>query len=189
MEYLAGETLAGRLTGGALPIDQALALSVQAADALTSAHRTGIVHRDLKPSNIMLTKTGAKLLDFGLAKTAAPVAAAAGLSTLPTSPPDLTAQGTILGTFQYMAPEQLEGRDADTRTDIFAFGALLYEMLTGTKAFRGKESRDSHCRDSRARSATPGYSSAADAPGARPCGQEVPREGSRWALAERPRSA
>ena len=86
----------------------------------------------------MLTKAGAKLLDFGLAKTGAPAVAGAGLSMLPTTPPNLTAQGTILGTFQYMAPEQLEGSEADARTDIFAFGAVLYEMLTGKKAFEGK---------------------------------------------------
>src|SRR6185295_10340726 len=85
-----------------------------------------------------LTKSGAKLLDFGLAKNAAPVVATSGLSMLPTTPPNLTAQGTILGTFQYMAPEQLEGRDADARTDLFAFGAVLYEMITGRKAFEGK---------------------------------------------------
>ena len=89
----------------------------------------------------MLTKSGAKLLDFGLAKAAAPIGAAAGLSMLPTTPPGLTAQGTILGTFQYMAPEQLEGHEADARTDIFAFGAVVYEMITGRKAFEGRARR------------------------------------------------
>ncbi|MBI3047881.1 MAG: serine/threonine protein kinase [Acidobacteria bacterium] len=115
MEYLEGETLAQRLTKGALPLDQALQVGIQIADALAAAHRAGIIHRDLKPGNIMLTKSGAKLLDFGLAKSGTP-AVAGSLSMLPTTPPNLTAQGTILGTFQYMAPEQLEGQEADTRT-------------------------------------------------------------------------
>src|SRR2546422_3172491 len=137
MEYLEGQTLAHRLNKGALPVDQALGYAIEIADALDKAHRAGIVHRDLKPGNIMLTKSGAKLLDFGLAKST-PVGAAAALSMLPTTPPGLTAQGTILGTFQYMAPEQLEGREADARTDIFAFGAVVYEMLTSKKAFEGK---------------------------------------------------
>src|SRR5262249_58077244 len=102
-----------------------------------TTHRRGIVHRDLKPGNVMLTKAGAKLLDFGLAKTGNVTTPVGGLSILPTTPPNLTAQGTILGTFQYMAPEQLEGEDADARTDIFAFGAVLYEMITGRRAFTG----------------------------------------------------
>ncbi|MDA2930745.1 protein kinase [Acidobacteria bacterium AH-259-O06] len=138
MEYLEGKTLADRLAKGALPIDQALRYAVEIADALDKAHRQGVVHRDLKPGNIMLTETGAKLLDFGLAKLRPPPAAAASLSALPTEEASLTAEGTILGTFQYMAPEQLEGKEADARTDIFAFGALLYEMATGRKAFEGK---------------------------------------------------
>jgi len=138
MEYLEGETLADRLKTGALPLDDALKNAIQIADALDKAHRAGLVHRDLKPGNVMLTKAGAKLLDFGLAKATAPAVAGAGLSMVPTTPPHLTAQGTILGTFQYMAPEQLEGQDADARTDIFAFGVVLYEMLTGTRAFAGK---------------------------------------------------
>jgi eukaryotic-like serine/threonine-protein kinase len=137
MEYLEGETLEQRLKKGALPLDHALQIGIQVADALATAHRAGIVHRDLKPGNIMLTKSGAKLLDFGLAKSSAPVVAG-NLSMLPTTPPNLTAQGAILGTFQYMAPEQLEGREADARTDIFAFGAVVYEMMTGKKAFEGK---------------------------------------------------
>src|ERR1700730_6458350 len=138
MQYLEGETLADRLTKGVLPLDQALRIAIEIADALAAAHRAGIIHRDLKPGNVFLTRSGAKLLDFGLAKAHAPVIAGTGGSMLPTMPPHLTAQGTILGTFQYMAPEQLEGQDADARTDIFAFGALLYEMVTGHKAFEGK---------------------------------------------------
>ena len=138
MQLLEGETLATRLVTGALPFDEAVRYAIEIAGALDRAHRTRIVHRDLKPANIMLTKMGAKLLDFGLAKSTAPAVRATGLSMLPTMPPELTAQGTVLGTFQYMAPEQLEGQQADARTDIFAFGAVLYEMITGRKAFQGK---------------------------------------------------
>jgi serine/threonine protein kinase len=137
MPYLEAETLADRLTKGALPLDQALQVAIQIADALATAHKAGIVHRDLKPGNIMLAKGGAKLLDFGLAKTGASSLGGTNLSMLPTTPP-ITQQGSILGTFQYMAPEQLEGHEADARTDIFAFGAVVYEMLTGRKAFAGK---------------------------------------------------
>ena len=136
MEYLEGQTLAERLQMGALPLDQAVQCAIQIAGALDNAHRRGIVHRDLKPGNIMLTKSGAKLLDFGLAKASGAAIVEAGLSMLPTTPP-MTAQGTILGTLQYMAPEQLEGKEADARTDLFAFGAVVYEMLTGKKAFEG----------------------------------------------------
>ncbi len=139
MEYLEGQTLAERLKKGALPLDQALEYGIQIADALDKAHRQGIVHRDLKPGNIMLTKSGASLLDFGLAKLAASEGEnAEGLSSLPTEAKSLTAEGAILGTVQYMAPEQLEGKEADSRTDIFAFGAVLYEMVTGKRAFEGK---------------------------------------------------
>jgi eukaryotic-like serine/threonine-protein kinase len=136
MEYLEGQTLAERLGKGTLPLDQALQYAIQIADALDKAHRQGIVHRDLKPGNIMLTKVGAKLLDFGLAKAIGPVIAGTSLSMLPTTPP-ITAQGIIIGTLQYMAPEQLEGKDVDARTDIFAFGSIGYEMVTGKKAFEG----------------------------------------------------
>jgi serine/threonine-protein kinase len=139
MEHLEGETLAQRLAKGALPFDQALRTAIEIADALDKAHRKGIVHRDLKPGNIMLTRAGAKLLDFGLAKRSLvglPGAVAPGDAPTVSSP--LTGAGTIVGTFQYMAPEQLEGREADARTDIFAFGAVVYEMVTGRKAFEGK---------------------------------------------------
>ena len=139
MEYLEGQTLAQRLEKGALPLDQALQIAIDMTDALDKAHRQGIVHRDLKPGNIMLTKAGAKLLDFGLAKLrktgtfGATLASAAATQSEP-----LTGQGTILGTVQYMAPEQLEGKEADPRTDIFALGAVLHEMVTGEKTFRGE---------------------------------------------------
>ena len=137
MEYLEGETLADRLQRGPLDVEEAIRYAIQIADALDQAHRQGVVHRDLKPGNIMLTATGAKLLDFGLAKFQEREAANA-ISSLPTQQKPLTEKGTILGTFQYMAPEQLEGQDADARTDVFAFGSMLFEMLTGQKAFQGK---------------------------------------------------
>ena len=133
MELLEGESLADRLTKGPLPLEQVLRYGTQIADALDKAHRAGIIHRDLKPGNIMLTKSGAKLLDFGLAKTSAPVDLQGATQHKP-----LTQEGTILGTFQYMAPEQLEGEEADARTDIFGFGTVLYEMATGHRAFEGK---------------------------------------------------
>jgi Tol biopolymer transport system component len=140
MEYIEGESLADRLKKGPLPLNQALSYAVQVADALDKAHRAGIVHRDLKPANIMLTRTGAKLLDFGLAKLRGNEHEGdlAEHSNLPTEPIGITGEGTIVGTFQYMAPEQLEGGPVDGRTDIFAFGAVLYEMITGRKAFTGK---------------------------------------------------
>ena len=137
MEYLDGETLAERLAKGPLPLDRALQYAIQIADALDKAHRQGITHRDLKPANVMLTTVGTKLLDFGLAKLRPAVGAVVGMSAAPNVSPSLTGRGTILGTLQYMAPEQLEGKPADARTDIFAFGALLYEMLTGKRAFEG----------------------------------------------------
>jgi serine/threonine protein kinase len=140
MELVEGQSLADRLAKGPLPLDQALQRGIELADALSSAHRRGIVHRDLKPGNVLLTKSGAKLLDFGLAKSSSNVIGPGletSLSALPTTPPGLTVQGTILGTVQYMAPEQLEGIEADTRADLFAFGAVLYEMISGKKAFAG----------------------------------------------------
>jgi len=134
MQFVAGETLAERLTRGPLKIREVLRLATEIASALDRAHRSNIVHRDLKPGNVMMTTTGAKLLDFGLARIMAP--ASVGMVSMPTV--ELTAEGTILGTFQYMAPEQLEGGEADARTDLFAFGALVYEAATGRKAFDGK---------------------------------------------------
>jgi Tol biopolymer transport system component len=138
MEYLEGETLADRLARGPLPLEQTLRYGIEIADALDKAHRQAIVHRDLKPGNVMLTKNGVKLLDFGLAKVLEPEQPIESLSSAPTSAKDVTREGTILGTLSYMAPEQLEGKKADPRTDIFAFGATLYEMATGRKAFSGE---------------------------------------------------
>jgi serine/threonine protein kinase len=141
MEYLEGETLATRLVKGPLPLDQVLRYAVEISDALDKAHRHGITHRDLKPSNVMLTKSGAKLLDFGLAKLKQGAAQAPPReSQAPTLSHNPTVEGTLLGTIQYMAPEQVEGKvdEIDGRTDIFAFGALVYEMATGKRAFEGK---------------------------------------------------
>jgi eukaryotic-like serine/threonine-protein kinase len=138
MECVEGETLAKRLEKGPLPLDQVLKYGVQITDALDKAHRQGIVHRDLKPGNIMLTKSGAKLLDFGLAKPAAQLANVATLTAAATEDSPVTEQGSIVGTFQYMSPEQVEGKEVDARSDIFSFGAVLYEMLTGRHAFPGK---------------------------------------------------
>jgi Tol biopolymer transport system component len=137
MELLEGETLAHRLEKGPLPVAEVLSLGTQIADALDRAHRAGVVHRDLKPGNVMLTKAGAKLMDFGLARSHASAPVAGALTESPTVSRPLTAEGTIVGTFQYMAPEQLEGKEADARSDIWALGCVLYEVATGKRAFEG----------------------------------------------------
>src|SRR5512143_4133795 len=141
MEHLEGGTLAERLRKGALSIPEALEIGAQTADALSAAHHAGFIHRDLKPGNIMLTKSGVKLLDFGLAKlqSSGTMMESVTMSALPTKEP-ATLAGTVLGTLPYMAPEQLEGKEADARSDIFSFGAVLYEMLTGKRAFQGESS-------------------------------------------------
>ncbi len=150
MEHLDGETLADRLHCGSMPIAEALQIAIKIADALDKAHARGIVHRDLKPANIMLTKHGPKLMDFGLAKPAPGLSSASGASPLTPSTPTmsvaalsasaspLTQKGTVVGTFQYMAPEVLQGAEADARSDVFSFGCVLYEMFTGRRAFEGK---------------------------------------------------
>src|SRR5437763_1686883 len=150
MEFLDGETLRDLLAKGPLPAEQLLRYEIEIADALDKAHRLGIVHRDLKPGNIMLTKAGPKLLDFGLAKPLAVPAEAAVVGsggsqsifaaaltlTSPGSP--VTTAGAVVGTVPYMSPEQIQGQEADTRSDIFSFGTVLYEMATGKRAFEGK---------------------------------------------------
>jgi eukaryotic-like serine/threonine-protein kinase len=142
MEYLEGETLADRLRKGPLPTELVLKYGIEICEGLERAHKSGVVHRDLKPANVMLTKTGAKLMDFGLAKATLAGASPASSLTMTISNPSadqpLTAHGTIVGTFQYMSPEQTEGKEADARSDIFALGAVLYEMATGKRAFTGK---------------------------------------------------
>ncbi len=138
MECVEGETLSNRLERGPLPLEHVEKYGAQIADALDKAHRSGVVHRDLKPGNIMLTATGAKLLDFGLAKTAVALTNDATVSATGSPITPVTQEGTVVGTFQYMSPEQVEGREADGRSDIFSLGAVLYEMVTGKRAFEGK---------------------------------------------------
>jgi Tol biopolymer transport system component len=138
MEYLEGETLTSRLRKGPLPGEELLRTAIEIASALEAAHRKGLIHRDLKPGNIMLTTSGAKLLDFGLAKSLPLDIETAKVTAVPTVISPLTAKGAIVGTFQYMSPEQLEGGELDARSDIFAFGAVLHEMATGQRAFDGK---------------------------------------------------
>ena len=139
MEHLEGEVLVDRLSRDALPLDQVFRYGVEIAEALHEAHRAGIVHRDLKPGNIMLTRHGVKLMDFGVARIVRPSrpTAAEETSSTTTAEQPLTQAGTLIGTIPYMSPEQLEGKDADERTDIFALGTVLYEMTTGRRAFAG----------------------------------------------------
>src|SRR4051794_8278290 len=149
MEYLEGETLAERLKRGALPLAQLVKIAIELAEALEKAHHAGLIHRDIKPGNIMLTKSGAKLLDFGLAKPSAVAASAvasgsgsapllSGALTQSSPAAALTSVGTVVGTVQYMSPEQIGGQEADVRSDIFCFGAVLYEAAAGKRAFQGK---------------------------------------------------
>jgi serine/threonine protein kinase len=139
MEFLEGETLADRLHKGPFPLHQVLKVGIEICAGLEAAHKTGVVHRDLKPGNIMLTKPGAKLMDFGLAKPVQESAPSSALTQTMTTPHDpVTMDGTVVGTFPYMSPEQVEGKEADARSDIFALGAVLYEMVTGRRAFEGK---------------------------------------------------
>jgi eukaryotic-like serine/threonine-protein kinase len=143
MECVEGETLAKRLEKGPLPLDQVLKYGAQVADALDRAHRKSVVHRDLKPGNIMLTKSGAKLLDFGLATSLCEAFASDQTVSASLSERALTSEGTILGTVQYMSPEQLEGKETDARSDIFSFGVVLYEIATGqstlTKVYQNND--------------------------------------------------
>jgi serine/threonine protein kinase len=137
MEYIEGETLEARIKKGPLPSGEALKIAIEVASGLGAAHRKGIVHRDLKPGNIMLTDTGAKLLDFGLAKYQRPVTIDEGTKTMA-----LTGEAQVVGTLPYMSPEQLEGKEANSRSDIFAFGAVLYEMVTGRRTFQRQSTID-----------------------------------------------
>ena len=139
MELVEGDTLLDRLKKGPLPLDQTLRYGIEIVDALDKAHRHGVVHRDLKPGNVMLTKSGSKLMDFGLAKRGGVGDGKdRSVSALPTQEKPLTETGALLGTYQYMSPEQLEGREADARSDIWALGCVLYEMATGRRAFEEK---------------------------------------------------
>src|SRR2546429_6809995 len=135
-DYLVMEYIEGKPVSGPLPLEEALRLGIQIADALDAAHRKGIVHRDLKPANVLLTKSGVKLLDFGLAKMdqkRGPI----GDETVTQA---LTKEGSIVGTLQYMSPEQLQGKEVDARTDLFSFGAVMYELVTGRRAFESTDS-------------------------------------------------
>ena len=193
MEFLEGETLAERLRRGALPVNEIFKIGISIAEALAIAHRQGIVHRALKPGNLMLTQAGAKLMDFGLAKPLAvansgPTSASApSFTAAPTmsgaSPlTPLTTAGTVIGTIQYMSPEQIEGKEADARYDIFAFGAVLYEMTTGKRPFQGKSEISLAFRNSRKRSRTDQRDQTANFAVIRLRRRDLPAEKSRRAL-------
>ena len=185
MELVSGETLAARLEKGPLPLEQALGVATEIADALAAAHRQGVTHRDLKPANVMLTKAGAKLLDFGLAKLSGhgERPAAASLASAPTEMRPLTSEGTIVGTLQYMAPEQVEGKAADARTDLWALGAILYEMVTGKRAFEGASAASLITAIMSAQPPALVRAAPVDATGARPCRDDVSRQGPGRAVA------
>jgi serine/threonine protein kinase len=179
-DYLVMEYIEGKPVSGPMPLSEALKLAVEIAEALDTAHGKGIVHRDLKPDNILVTKSGVKLLDFGLAKVAERPAASDETVTRA-----LTQEGTIVGTLQYMSPEQLQGEETDARSDIFSFGAVLYEMLTGHRAFAGKSQASIITAHHVGRPAAdlrerrrPGGATGAGARGA-----PLPRQGSGWPVA------
>ena len=194
MEHLAGETLAARIARGPLPIPDVLTYGAQIAEALAAAHRGGIVHRDLKPGNVMLTGDGAprsnsrtvKLLDFGLAKLRPSGGVDSGVGAAGVADRSLTAPGQIVGTLPYMAPEQVEGKEADARTDIWALGAMLYEMVTGARAFQAATSASLTAAILEHEPAPISIRSAADATRARAPDPQVPRERSGCALAVGP---
>jgi len=194
MEFVDGVTLASRLAGGPLPIDEALRIAVEVASALDHAHRHGIVHRDLKPGNIMLARSGktasgashAKLLDFGLAKAMASEVGAAGTSADMTRTAPLTTEGSLLGTPQYMSPEQVEGVGVDARSDLFAFGAVLFEMLTGRRPFRHDPGRADRCHPPRRSAARLRPAAAGDA-GPRSAGRALSGEEPGRPVADRAR--
>ena len=169
-----------------LPLDETLHIATQLADALTAAHRAGVVHRDLKPGNLMLTKRGLVVLDFGLAKLTASQSTVHDAQTTTDTHP-LTNAGAMLGTLPYMAPEQLEGRDADARTDIFAFGAILFEMVTGRRAFAGDSQASLMAAILEREPAPLTVLAPGTPPGARPARPQVSREGPGCEVAERER--
>ena len=189
MEYLEGESLEARLRKGPLAIEEALQIAIQIASALDAAHRRGMVHRDLKPGNVMLTKSGAKLLDFGLAKMNAPAGHFGDGRYAATRPAPDHDEGTIVGTLQYMSPEQLEGKEADARSDIFSFGAMLYEMITGRKGFSGSSQASLIAAVMTDRAAAGLDASADGLARAGPGGAEMPGEVAGRPLAERGRFA